>query len=70
MVMSSMESSPVQHVQHCAQHPVAALCRDFGPVFTWQLGQQKLVAVVNHETIKTLLQQGDSKVSMRDQQQP
>lgn len=33
----------------------------FGPVFSWQLGNHKVVAVLAHDTIKTLLKVGDGK---------
>jgi hypothetical protein len=37
-------------------------CREFGPVFSWMLGPTKMTTVVDYDAIKSLLQQGDSKV--------
>lgn len=38
------------------------LPREFGRVFSWKLGPERMVAVMDYDTIKSLLQHGDSKV--------
>jgi hypothetical protein len=37
--------------------------RLFGPVFKWWFGTDSVVAVLQHDTIKSLLKHGDGKVS-------
>jgi hypothetical protein len=41
----------------------SAWFREFGPVFTWKLGPEKVVAIMDYEIIRTLLKLGESKVS-------
>jgi len=36
--------------------------REFGPLFSWQMGPQKMVTLLDYEAIKTLLQ-ADNKVN-------
>lgn len=35
--------------------------KEFGPVFTWKLGPEKVVAIMDYEIIRTLLKLGESK---------
>lgn len=36
----------------------------FGPVFKWKLGTETVVAVLEYDTVKSLLQHGEGKVGL------
>jgi hypothetical protein len=38
--------------------------REFGPIFSWQLGNRRVVTLVDYDTVSSLLKLGDSKVSL------
>jgi hypothetical protein len=50
-------------LQYCTPQQLCVLpCSEFGPIFSWKIGGQKVVAVLDYDVIKSLLKVGDSKV--------